>query len=245
MFNKTILSFLDFINESENPDMIFPWTDEIESLKNQILEKSESLESTFNYDKHRSKGFEFNIKSRNFPDTENLSKIYELSNDEIWRLWDEFPSESLTIYGEDIVENSEFFDDWFTEGRSGGWLILKYQSPLINDPGEVVRDAVSYLNDMLDEIDNDEYKQWREFNKIAGKGVNILKRLKMNPGNFENINNAENEARSVIESLKEDLQKLEKLENNLKSVGDSITDFWKNSEVNFEEYIKSDLENRY
>jgi hypothetical protein len=246
-FKNLILRFSQFINESDSYgfeiDQRFPWTDKINDLVDQIMSKKRYLTGNFEYDRHNGNGFEFNIKSRAFPDTEDLSKKYGYSEDELNYMWDSFLSDNLQMSGDDIIENSENFDDWFTTGRSGGWLILKHKSNLITDPESVIEDNLSYLNDLTDEIDEEEYQEWKKFYEDdveTKRGSNLLKSFEIEVGDFENVKSAEDESKVAIASLEENLKELQNLEKDLDEVQKRIDTFWEDAEVNFEEYVENE-----
>lgn len=243
-----ILSYKEFLNESESYDLEldkrFPWAEKIESLADQIVTKSDYLRNNFNYDRHKGDGFEFDIKTRNWPDIDDLYKKYGFTEEEIQSMWNLFLSDNLEMYGNDIVETEPAFTDWFTTGRSGGWLLLKHKSNIIDDPISVIEDDVSYLNDLTDQISDEEYKEWKEFNDIAGAGARLLGRMDIQVGDFENVNYAENESKVAIANLQEHLGELLELEKSLDKVENLINTFWEDSEVNFEEYVKGESEVR-
>ena len=158
-------------------------------------------------------------------------------------MWDSFLSDNLQMEGDDIIENSEDFDDWFTTGRSGGWLLLKHKSNLISDPESVIEDNLTYLNDLTDEIDEEEYQEWKKFyedDDETKRGSNLLKAFNIEVGDFENVKYAEEESKTAIASLEENLTELKKLENSLDKVQERIDSFWEDSEVNFEEYVENE-----
>ena len=243
-----ILSYKEFLNESESYDLEldkrFPWTENIESLADQIVTKSNYLRNNFNYDRHDGDGFEFDIKARNWPDNDDLTKKYGFSEEEIQSMWDLFISDNLEMYGNDIIENNPNFTDWFTTGRSGGWLLLKYKSNLIEDPVSVIEDDVSYLNDLTDQIGDKEYQEWEEFMNISGSGARLLGRMDIEVGDFENVKYAEDESKVAIASLQNRLEELVNLEKSLDKVENLISSFWEDAQVNFEEYVKEESENK-
>jgi hypothetical protein len=245
-YKKSILSFYEFINESADyvfaVDQRFPWSGKINEVIDKIMTKRKYLVNNFNYNKHGGNGFEFNIKAKTFPDPDDLSKKYGYTESEIWDLWHMFLNDNLEMSGEDFVENSGHFNDWFTTGRSGGWLILKNNSNLITDPEDVIDDQISNLSDLTDYIDDEELKSWEEFRNIAGAGSRLLGRMGIKTGDFENIDDAENEANSAIATLGEELMSLEKLEEELNKVEERINTFWEDAEVNFDEFVKGEAE---
>jgi hypothetical protein len=159
-------------------------------------------------------------------------------------MWDLFMSDNLEMYGNDIIENDPNFTEWFTAGRSGGWLLLKHKSNLIEDPVSVIEDDVSYLNDLTDQIGDDEYREWEEFINIAGSGARLLGRMDIEVGDFENVKYAEDESKVAIASLQNRLEELVNLEKSLDKVENLISSFWEDAQVNFEEYVKEESENK-
>jgi hypothetical protein len=165
------------------------------------------------------------------------------SEDELNHMWDSFLSDNLQMSGDDIIENSDNFDDWFTTGRSGGWLILKHKSNLIIDTESVIEDNLSYLNDLTDEITEEEYQEWKKFyedDEETKKGSNLLKSFEIEVGDFENVKSAEDESKVAISSLEENIKELQNLEKDLDEVQKRIDTFWEDAEVNFEEYVENE-----
>ena len=72
----------------------------------------------------------------------------------------------------------------------------------------------------------------------------MLGRMDIKTGDFENIDDAENEANSAIATLGEDLMSLEKLGEELDKVEKIIDTFWEDAEVNFEEYVEGEAKYR-
>lgn len=246
---KLVLKFVEFINESESYDFEidqrFPWSEKINNLINSIMEKRNYLIKEFEYDRHKGDGFEFDIKARAYPDIDYLKKEYGYTEEEIYEMWDQFLADNLQMEGDDIVENSAYFSDWYTTGRSGGWLLLKHKSNLINDPDSVIEDDLVYLNDLTDEVTEEEYNEWKEFyenDSETKKGSSLLKSFEIEVGDFQNINDAEEESKSVISNLEEHLTKLQDVEKELNQVGERIKSFWKDAEVNFNDYVQSENE---
>ena len=98
MHKKSLLRFSDFINESNEEtiegfqlDKRFPWTEEIANLIDNVVEQSDNLKNEYNYDRHRnSKGFEFDIKMRVYPDSSGLAKKYNTTEESIDYDWNLF-----------------------------------------------------------------------------------------------------------------------------------------------------------
>jgi len=230
------------IKESQNYnfsiDKNFPWGEEIDSLANQVLEKSNHLKEEFEYNRHGGDGFEFDIKARTWPDADYLSHKYGYSDEEIYDMWDQFLTDNLQTFGDDIVENSGYFDDWYQDGRSGGWLLLKHKSTLINDPESVIDDEIFDLNYMIENLEEDYFD-------IFIEGIEISKILKLIiKKGIEGylVNDLKKRSDLVISGLKEHLSELEKLESELEGVQNRIKKFWENSKKYFNDYIENENE---
>ncbi len=223
-------------------DERFPWSEEIISLCDRILEKAPQLKKDFNYNRHRREGFEFNIKAKWWPDIDAISKKYGYSEDEIYEMWDQFLADNLQMWGDDIIENSAYFEDWFQEGRSGGWLVLNYKSELIEYTESDIDEEISDLNYMTESMDE-------AFNKIYIDGIGFLKilnSLKKSGIDVEHLESSfedmEDKSKSVISSLKEKLSELEKIGAELEDVQSEIKKFWENSKNYFNDYIENENE---
>jgi hypothetical protein len=130
---NTILRFEKFLGESKqsmdeyNIDQRFPWSEEIGNLIDQVEEKIEEIKEKFNYDRHDSNGFEFNIKARNWPDSEKIIKLYGISEKAFYSYWQRFLDENLEMFANDIMENTKFLEGWAVYGRSAGWISFDYK----------------------------------------------------------------------------------------------------------------------
>lgn len=247
--NLNVKRFCEFIKESQhsineyNLDERFPWTEEISNLIDDIEKKVEHLKDEYNYGRHdRSGGFEFDIKIRNWPDFEELSAKYGISEEELQSMWDLFLEDNLKFSADDIVERGGYFTDWSQEGRSGGWLVLKHSSYVIDNPEDLIKEKVDSLNDFSYGIEDDEIEEWKEFKEEAGGGLRLLQRLDIDEG-FEDIKEVEEESNKVKDELKEILKELDNLEFDLTKVEEEITNFWKNSSEWFEDHVKNQIEN--
>jgi hypothetical protein len=63
-------------------------------------------------------------------------------------------------------------------------------------------------------------------------------------GDFENVKYAEDESKVAIASLQNRLEELVNLEKSLDKVENLISSFWEDAQVNFEEYVKEESENK-
>jgi hypothetical protein len=230
------------VKESQNYnfsiDKEFPWGEEIDSLANQVLEKSNHLKGEFEYNRHKGDGFEFNIKSRVGPDVDYLSDKYGYSDEEIYDMWDQFLADNLQTYGDDIVENSGYFDDWYQEGRSGGWLLLKHKSPLINDPESVIDDEIFDLNYTIENLEEDYFDIFIEGIEIS----KIIKLIIKRGIEGDLVNDLKKKSDLVISGLKEHLSELKKLESELEGVQGIIKNFWEKAEEYFNDYVEDEHE---
>jgi len=242
---KNIKKFIDFLNESSSVkeqfdlDPRFDSSDDIADLINQILEKSEHLKDHYNYDRHEGKGFEFDIKVRTYPAIKDLSSKYDKDEDELYHMWEIFLSDNLQSEADDIVQNSGYFNDWYQEGRSGGWLSLTHSSDAIENPYDLIRDTVSDLNYFTAKVDDSEIEQIKNLEK-AGKGFRFLDAMDMIERSEEMLN-AEEEAKEVKQKLEEIIKELDNLETDLEKVEKRIKTFWDNSSKWFEEFVADNV----
>ena len=87
---RKIKTFLSFILESREESTYskydlredLEWNEEIVEKIDAIEELSRSIRSDYEWNRHgndyRGDGFEFEIKARNFPDTDDIAKKYEV-----------------------------------------------------------------------------------------------------------------------------------------------------------------------
>ena len=113
-----LVKFSEFLNESIDQTMRdfglderFEWSRELGELAENILDKSNELKEEYGYGRRSNNGFEFDIKTRSYPDLDNLASKYNVTEEEIDDLWYLFLSDQLEMYGEDIIENGKFFED--------------------------------------------------------------------------------------------------------------------------------------
>jgi hypothetical protein len=237
-----IKRYTEFINESwrskEDWDLSdkFYWNEEIESLINELISKSEELKEKYNYGRHNegSTGFEFDIKARNWPDEDD----FDIGTEELNQAWWTFLHDNLKSFGDDIIENDtdEFFEDWYQAGRSGGWLLLEHDSGAIGDVDGLISELLDVLIYHERGLENEEeIELWDTLRK--NKGHRLLQRSG-SAHKFEDIEDAEEEAKSTIENLKYEIGRLEKLGNKLSDISKRIDKFWKNSPDYFREFMK-------
>ena len=240
-----IKKYLKFINESKkfSIDERFPWSSDIESLCYSIVEKIEEIKETYNYGRHGrdcgKKGFEFNIKNYSSMDSSELSQKYGIDEEEIYSYYQQFLDDNLESGAVDIVESSGYFSDWCVAGRSGGWLVLKSESDIIEDSEESIDSILLELEYYTNGISDEELTRWNQFKQKSGKGFTFLKMADFEFEDFSDIEEAEKEAESTKDSLKNILTDAEKLDKELTGVKKRIKDFWENSEKNFDNYLSS------
>jgi hypothetical protein len=244
-----IKRFSRFLKESSSTekeyglDSRFPWTEEIGRIIDQIVEKAEHIKSEYEWgrhNRHSPDGFEFDIKTRSWPDAEEIAQSTGFTEKEIEGMWDLFLADTLEMSGNDFVEIYDFFDDWGQTGRSGGWLLMipdSHTKYLIEDYVEKIKDGVSELNDETEslELGEGELEKWLEIKNE--KGFRLLKRLNQYT-EYEELDALEKESISTITYLKNLLSELEGLEKALSGIQKSIDDFWKKSGEYFKDFVK-------
>ena len=236
-----LVKFSEFLNESIDQTMRdfglderFEWSRELGELAENILDKSNELKEEYGYGRRSNNGFEFDIKTRSYPDLDNLASKYNVTEEEIDNLWYLFLSDQLEMYGEDIIENGKFFEDWSQGGRSGGWLILEYN---IEDPDSVINDEISDYNYYANQVDDEDFNEWKEFQERGGKGLRMLKSFNIKTPIPEDIQILEDEFNTCKPNLESLIEELNVLETHLIEVKKSIDDFWNNSNEYFNDFL--------
>jgi len=236
-----LVKFSEFLNESIDQTMKdfglderFEWSRELGELAENILNKSNELKEEYGYGRRSNNGFEFDIKTRSWPDLDNLAAKYNVTEEEIDDLWYLFLSDQLEMYGEDIIENDKFFEDWSQGGRSGGWLILEYN---IEDPDSVINDEISDYNYYANQVDDEDFNEWKEFQEKGGKGLRMLKSFNIKTPIPEDIQILEEEFNTCKPNLELLIEELNVLETHLIKVKKSIDDFWNNSNEYFNDFL--------
>jgi len=236
-----LVKFSEFLNESIDQTMKdfglderFEWSRELGELAENIMNKSNELKEEYGYGRRSNNGFEFDIKTRSYPDLDNLASKYNVTEEEIDNLWYLFLSDQLEMYGEDIIENGKFFEDWSQGGRSGGWLILEYN---IEDPDSVINDEISDYNYYANQVDDEDFNEWKEFQERGGKGLRMLKSFNIKTPIPEDIQILEDEFNTCKPNLESLIEELNVLETHLIEVKKSIDDFWNNSNEYFNDFL--------
>lgn len=236
-----LVKFSEFLNESIDQTMRdfglderFEWSRELGELAENIMNKSNELKEEYGYGRRSNNGFEFDIKTRSYPDLDNLASKYNVTEEEIDNLWYLFLSDQLEMYGEDIIENGKFFEDWSQGGRSGGWLILEYN---IEDPDSVINDEISDYNYYANQVDDEDFNEWKEFQERGGKGLRMLKSFNIKTPIPEDIQILEDEFNTCKPNLESLIEELNVLETHLIKVKKSIDDFWNNSNEYFNDFL--------
>jgi hypothetical protein len=241
-----LVKFSEFLNESIDQTMKdfglderFEWSRELGELAENILNKSNELKEEYGYGRRSNNGFEFDIKTRSWPDLDNLAAKYNVTEEEIDDLWYLFLSDQLEMYGEDIIENGKFFEDWSQGGRSGGWLILKYN---FEDPDSVINDEISDYNYYANQVDDEDFNEWKEFQERGGKGLRMLKSFNIKTPIPEDIQILEDEFNTCKPNLESLIEELNVLETHLIEVKKSIDDFWNNSNEYFNDFLEGQFD---
>lgn len=241
-----LLKFSEFLNESIDQTMRdfglderFEWSEKLAELSEEIINKSNELKDTYGYGRRSDDGFEFDIKTRSWPDLDNLAAKYNATEEEIDDLWYLFLSDQLEMYGEDIIENGKFFEDWSQGGRSGGWLILKYN---FEDPDSVINDEISDYIYCADRVDNEDFNKWKEFTEKGGKGLRMMRSFGVKAGIPDDIQILEDEFNDCKSNLESLIEELNLLETHLIKVKKSIDDFWNNSNEYFNDFLDSQFD---
>lgn len=244
---KNILRYRDFLKESfgtETIDMRFPWSEGIKSLAESIIAKVGELKSEYNWEKHyNSDGFELDIKDRsqskiNF---DELSKKYDIGEENLYNYWYTFLGEQLEMNAEDIIENSQNFANYSVEGRSGGWLVLIPEEDIFDNPESIVDNYLEDLNYATEDLSDNSIDLWK-LSKEESRGFGFLSKLDVNDEEeleeVGRIKEAEYTAEETKESLESLMNELNEIGEELESIKERINNFWEKSGELFEEELK-------
>lgn len=251
-----IKRFSQFINESVDSekkyglDSGFPWSEEISNLIDRIEEKIDYLKDNFEYgrhDRHSPVGFEFDIKTRNWPDSEELAQQYGFTEEEVDQMWDLFLSDNLEMYASDFLEKYDMFEEWGQTGRSGGWLLLKpdrHTKYLIEDYEEKIQDGVNELNSLTDSTDLTK-EDIGKFIQLEKEGkIELLQRLGMLEDGYNEFQAMKKESTDCLVYLGSLLKDAQDLESALTDVQNQIDQFWEKNDEYFEDFVSAEKEHR-
>jgi hypothetical protein len=244
-----IKRFADYLNESQGMkpedfdlDTRFDWVPEIMDKIEKVVLKAEKIQKDYSYNgRKNSDSFEFNIKTRTWPEFEKLRKTYNVDLDYIYQMWDTFLSDNLQIQADDIIDSSRFFEAWSQAGRSGGWLFLKYRDYLFDEPEDWIQERVNHLNDLTEEISEEDFELYQELKQASNPAYRFLRRIGTEPVS-QDIISAEEESNNVKVILDGYYKRLVFLEKELEKVKNRIDTFWEDVEVDFEQFLESNIQ---
>ena len=259
---KKVKSFVDFVAESSttstysNYDLKkdLEWNEEIAGKIDAIEELARSMRNDYEWNRHgrdyRGDGFEFKIKARNFPDVDGIAKKYDVSQDEVWDLWNDFLNDNLSGYADGYVEdNPDLFKEWLQVGRSGGWLVLIEELGLDEERvQELIQDDLHYVNDAASDLSEEDIEdlnfqyKYKDDEKKK-KGFGLLTSLK--------ISDLSDDAKyylkrkdETIESLESMLNEYKEMEKKLGEIQKDIDNFWENAPKNFATWAEEEIQER-
>ena len=259
---RKIKTFLSFILESREESTFskydlrkdLEWNEEIVEKIDAIEELAGSIRSDYEWNRHgndyRGDGFEFKIKARNFPDSEDIAKKYEVSEEDVWDLWNDFLNDNLSGYADGYVEdNSKLFKEWFQVGRSGGWLVLISELGLDEDRiQELIQDDLHYAIDAASDLSEEDIKalnfQYKyKDDERKKKGFELFASLK--------ISDLSDDAKYYLKRKDETLEALEsmlneytELEKKLGSIQKDIDNFWEKAKDNFTSWAENEIQEK-
>lgn len=258
---KFIKNFVRFLVESRENSTYkeydlneeIDWNEDIVSKIDFIEETAASLRDDYEWNRHsrdyKGNAFEFNIKARNFPDTEEIAKKYDISKDYVWDLWNDFLGESLRGYADGYVDDHpDFFKEWYQAGRSGGWLVLIAKTSVDEDSiRETIQDDLTHLIDAQNELTSEDIKDLNsrypsKGNEKRSKTFRMLSGL----GAVELSNESEyymNKKDDSLKSLEELAEECTRLQNVLGQIEKDIKKFWEKCTEEFDNWIEDELSN--
>lgn len=122
----TIKNFTNWLNENLNFhfNVKYPWEEKISEKIDEIEKIHNILEDDFEYNRYGQSrnGVWLNIKVYDGPDTEEISKKYDLTEEEIDEYYRKYLDETIETFCEGL--ELHWLKDYVVGGRSGGWLGL-------------------------------------------------------------------------------------------------------------------------
>ena len=165
-----LLKYAQFLNESNSDPEEFndlPWEEDLNNGIKRLLEIKDELESL----QVGSSRYRFNIKMYDSFDIQKLSTETGESEDFIYDEYNQFISDRLEGFIEDLEQEYDWIENIGQDGRSGGWLVIetgKNSDEILNDI-EYLTDDYSSIKDQYDfplsEEEMDDINFYLESNK--------------------------------------------------------------------------------
>lgn len=233
-------------------DIKFPWEEKIEEALETAKETLEEF-NLYNLNKRRGQGavsndtVSFNIKYYDGPDMSKLKARFgeNFDEDHIFELFREYLDEQLEAFVDGLDYN--WISDIFQDGRSGGWLVIQFTAG--SSPEQIKSDIIYDLEIYVDNVDWVEPTTKEELHKLRGTrmgkkfGLNESDEPKSRSERAEELNYAERESNSLVESINTHIESAKTILVDLEEIETLIEKGMKGLKDGFEEYL-DDLESR-
>jgi len=136
-----LLKYAQFLNESNSSPEEFndlPWEEDLNNGIKRLLDIKDELENT----EVGSGRYRFNIKIYEGFDLQKLASKTGKSEDFIYDEYNQFISDRLEGFIEDLEQEYDWIENIGQDGRSGGWLVIETSK----NPDEILND-IEYLTD--------------------------------------------------------------------------------------------------
>jgi len=233
-------------------DTKFPWEEKIEEALETAKETLEKF-NLYNLNKRRGQGVvsddtvSFNIKYYDSPDMSKLKTRFgeNFDEDRIFELFRQYLDEQLEAFVDGLEYN--WISDIFQEGRSGGWLVIQFTAG--SSPEQIKSDIIYDLEMYVDNVDSIEPTTKEELHKLRGTrmgkkfGLNESDEPKSRSERVEELDYAEKEASSLVESINTHIESAKTTLVDLKEIETLIEKGMEGLKDGFEDYL-DDLEAR-
>jgi len=213
--------------------------DEVISLITRLESLINSLETEFWYDREsrgvRYSHYALNMKIYNGPDLDKWAEAKgeteeeDINDDAIDYDWNRFMEDTYEIYSEDFKESFDWINEVGVGGKGGGWLLISPEY----DHDDCERQIDSYLSSYADLISEFNFK----ISELLHPDFIDLSELGLveRPDNIEEILKYR---LNLINELKENLQRFEEIEQDLRKIEKEIDEFKNKSDSLFYEWLK-------
>jgi hypothetical protein len=188
----------------------FPWEDKIvEALE--TAKETLGMFENYNLNRRRGQGavandtVAFDIKYYDGPDMTKVREEYgeKFDEDRIYELFHQYMNEQLEVFIDSI--DYTWISDVFQDGRSGGWLVVQFTSD--SSPEQIKSDIVYDLEIYKEDTESVEPITKEELHKLRGSlagkkfGLNESDEPQSRSERVADINYAEKESKTLIESI--------------------------------------------
>jgi hypothetical protein len=236
--NEKVRSSLASFFKNTWTEQKFPWEAEILEKLEEFKTVIDSLDSNFEtnrYGESSDPTYHLDIKFYGGPDTDRLSKKYDLSDDAILDSWHEYLSQQLESFTDSL--DYGWLQDTWQSGRSGGWLTLEAYPQYCTE--NAVDRVVEHLDNYVYEVDDYEPITPEELYKMRGSifsgsyGLGTTDKAK-------SIKFLKDEKDLLIKNIDVEIDMMKTLLEDLENTQKLIEEGMKGLEKGFEKYIQNE-----